>query len=361
MRESITRENKMGFSSEFHGTPLRFLKRADRVFQKEIESFLQRTDLPEFTFQFVKPSSEATIKKQVAFWWERPANFRAYQLILNDTWAACLVNSRDTSQVFTARIPLLRQEVKRKGPIVLECLLDETDRILWIVDVLHMKGVNTQKRMDFLQRYKLANEVLQSCIQPHAVLQSCEVKIVPWRSIEELDSWEPTPKCCLELMCLEAGWRRFVWKEEFTAPTKQPRAVPVQQQQCMIIDEEPIVPQDTLIVGKPEVPVAPKPYLEKLQSSSSAPSSTLLQKNHKVAFLLKDPKANGPDLYILQASDGVALGSAAIRSMPLRLALRKAVMAENCLVHISWYEAFHKYEVTGLVVGVGVGAQNNSE
>jgi hypothetical protein len=342
----------MGFSSEFHGTPLRFLKRADRVFQKEIESFLQRTDLPEFTFpQFVKSSSEATIKKQVAFWWERPANFRAYQLILNDTWAACLVNSRDTSQVFTARIPLLRQEVKRKGPIVLECLLDETDRILWIVDVLHMKGVNTQKTMDFLQRYKLANEILQACIQSHAVLQSCEVKIVPWRCIEELDSWEPTPKCCLELMCLEAGWRRFVWKEELNAPTKQPRAVPAQQQ-CMIIDEEPIV------LGKPEVPVAPKQSPEKLQSSS-APISTLLPKNHKVAFLLKDPKANGPDLYILQASDGVALGSAAIRSMPLRLALRKAVLEENCLVHISWYEPFHKYEVTGLVVGVG--AQNNSE
>ena len=186
----------MGFTSEYHSKPLRFLKNADRALQKKIESFLQYTELPEYTFQFVKPSSEDSIKNNVAFWWERPSSYRTYHLILNESWPAVLVNMRNTSHAHTARIPLLRAEVNKAGPIVFECLLDENDRILWIVDILHSKGVNLVKTNDFLTRYELSQRILASCIQSHSVLQSCEVRLAPWKQLCEMKTWTPTPKCC---------------------------------------------------------------------------------------------------------------------------------------------------------------------
>ncbi len=317
----------MGFTSEHHSKPLHFLKPADRVLQKEIASFLQHTPLPEFTFQFLKPSSESIVSTRAALWWERNSAYRAYQLILDSHWPAVLLNSRDPTKVYTARIPLLRQEVQKRGPIVLECLLDESDRILWVVDTLFLKGEQCTKTMKFVERVAIVQEVLATCIQPHAVLQSCEVRIAPWRQLSELASWEPTPHCCVEFAMADPGVRRFVWNGK-TAQKKKDAPV------CGIVDEEP--PQQ-------------QPQAQEQVQQSQQPTVSLT-KTHTIAFCQKDPKATGPDLYLLALADGTQLGSAAIRSMQIRTAIRKATaQGQPVLVKIAWYEPFQKYELKSIV------------
>lgn len=359
----------MGFTSEYHSKPLRFLKKADRVLQKEIESFLQRTELQEYTFQFVKPSSEEVIKTQIAFMWERPVSYRSYQLILNEGWAAVLVNAREPSHPYTARIPLLRNEVRKVGPIVLECLLDESDRILWIVDVLHSKGENTVKTLDFIKRYQLCQKILASCIQSHAVLQSCEVKLAPWKPLHEMASMTPTPKCCIEMVGLNANNRRYVWRPPPQEVKKNIWDVDVSQEtpqrpkkihkqtyntpnECAIIDDEPTnstIQENTEntmnTVKKESMPIQTQQTHQTQQTQSQT-----IPKNYTIAYCSKDPKISGPDLYVLEFTDGTQLGSAAIRSMQTRLALRKAIEQQSkLLVNIEWYTTFNKYEIKSIV------------
>jgi hypothetical protein len=247
---------------------------------------------------------------------------------------------------------------------VFECLLDENDRILWIVDILHSKGVNLVKTNDFLKRYELSQRILTSCIQSHSVLQSCEVRLAPWKQLCEMKTWTPTPKCCVEMACMSPDSRRFVWRppppeikksqwdeEVVVAPKKVVNKPPYQNQHnqqnqqsniCQIVDEpEVVVEQPKPIVSQKPV-VIPKPYTPHVRQS--------IPKNYTIAYCSKDTKITGPDLYVLEFTDGTQLGSAAIRTMSTRLALRSAITkSPKVLVNIEWYENFNKYEIKSIV------------
>jgi hypothetical protein len=316
----------MGFSTELHSQPLNFLKPS--VFQKDIETFLEHTELPMYTTQFVKPSSEQFLRNKMAFWWERPSHFRTYYLILNDNFkiASVFVNPKDPKKAMTGRLPLLRTNIRKNGPFVLECMLDTFERIIWVLDVLNVKGENVFQKMEFPERYLLAQKIVKTCIQPHAVLQSCEVKIVPWKSLEHFAQFKTTPKCSVEFIGLEGGLRRFIW----SPPVK---ADEIQRSDCIIQDvDSATIPQKSCEPQEPQE-TQPKEII----------------KTHIFAKCMKDPKALGPDLYILKV-DGKDIGSAAIRSMQIRAELRKSSNVKKEFdVAIQWYEPFGKYEIKNVV------------
>ena len=324
----------MGFTTEIHSKPLNFLKRADRVFQKEIQSFLEHTQLPLYTFQFVKESSENIIQKKVCFWWEHPSHYRTSWLVLNDNWQAVFVNPKEPDHASTARIPLLRANVKQQGPFVLECMLDTAERIVWIVDILHAKGVDCFNTMTFVERYAELQKVVAACFQNNAVLQSCEVKLVDWKNLSGFSSYEYNAKCAVTFVGNEVGLRRFVWKNAnekniiIPKPRYETKKTFTKVNYDFIEDEEVVKP------------------VEHVESIVHVFNDVVVNKTYTKAMAYKDPKGLGPDLYLLELMDGTQLGILALRSMPLRIQLRKLIETNMKVpITISWYEPFQKYEL----------------
>jgi len=335
----------MGFSTELHSKPLHFFKKVDRVFQKEIQSFLEHTQLPLYTFQFVKETSESFLRGSACFWWEHPSHFKSNWLVLNGGWEAVFVNPREPDHANSARIPLLRANVKQQGPFVLEVMLDTVERIVWVVDILSAKGVNCFDTMPFLERYDLAQKVVANCIQSHAVLQSCEVKMVPWKNLSLFSQYEPNEKCCVTFMSARAGDRRHVWKKAVAAAAVQVRE-PINKRQ---VDRKQIQPSYGFVEDNAE-PIAPV-VTEPVVAEPIVPVVTEpVDKNHKKALAYKDPKGVGPDLYLLELMDGTQLGSLALRNMQMRIQLRKTIETKTKVpVSIIWYEPFNKYELKSIL------------
>ncbi len=335
----------MGFTTEVHSKPLHFLKKTDRVFQKEIQSFLEHTQLPLYTFQFVKPTSESFLKQKATFYWQHPGHLRSSWLILNEGWQAVFVNPKEPGSPDTARIPLLKANVKQQGPFVLEVMLDTVERIVWIVDLLSAKGQQLFESMPFNQRFELAHKVMTACIQKNPVLQSCEVRLADWRPIKDFASTiQENERCHIAFMTNEPGNRRHVWKplqkkKEVVAPVRQKNNTNHTNQVYSFVDE---IEDKTEQPVRQEIPVEEKPTPQQTQPP--------LNKKHTRALAYKDPKGTGPDLYLLKLIDGTQIGSLALRSMPLRMQLRKAVEAKTKVpVAIAWYEPFSKYELKSLI------------
>jgi len=321
----------MGFNTELNSKPLHFLKNADRVFQKEIQSFLEHTPLPLYTFQFVKATSENFLKQKAAFWWEHPSHFRSSWLVLNEGWQAVFINPKEPERASTARIPLLRANVKQQGPFVLEVMLDQVERIVWVVDLLSAKGINYFDSMPFVERFELAQKVVGACIQKNAVLQSCEVLLAPWKPIVDFKTYDTNDKCHVAFMANEYGQRRHVLKPVVTKPTITKPVITKTREEVYSFIDEPAV-NTVRPVDKPIEHVIDQ------------------NKKHTRALAYKDPKGTGPDLYLLELMDGTHIGSLALRSMPLRLELRRLVETkEKVPVSIVWYEPFQKYELKSIV------------
>jgi hypothetical protein len=328
----------MGFNTELNSKPLHFLKNADRVFQKEIQSFLEHTPLPLYTFQFVKGTSENFLKQKAAFWWEHPSHFRSSWLVLNEGWNAVFINPREPEKASTARIPLLRANVKQQGPFVLEVMLDQVERIVWVVDLLSAKGINYFDTVPFVERFELAQKVVGACIQKNAVLQSCEVRLAQWVQIPDFKNYETNDKCHVAFVTNEAGQRRHVLKPVFVPVTKSvfdAKPIVSNKPKPKTVELYSFIDEPIKEAAKPEVPSVP---------------SVPLDKKHTRALAYKDPKSIGPDLYLLELMDGTQIGSLALRSMPLRLELRRLIETKDKVpVSIIWYEPFQKYELKSIV------------
>jgi hypothetical protein len=308
----------MGFNTELNSKPLHFLKNADRVFQKEIQSFLEHTPLPLYTFQFVKATSENFLKHKAAFWWEHPSHFRSSWLVLNEGWNAVFINPREPEKASTARIPLLRANVKQQGPFVLEVMLDQVERIVWVVDLLSAKNINCFETMPFVERFELAQKVVGACIQKNAVLQSCEVLLAPWKPLNDFKNYDANDKCHVAFMANEYGQRRHIFKPSPIVTIK-----PKQETVNYSFVDEPVRAEQVQVVS--------------------------VNKKYNRALAYKDPKGAGPDLYLLELMDGTQIGSLALRSMPLRLELRRLVETKDKVpVSIVWYEPFQKYELKSI-------------
>jgi hypothetical protein len=333
----------MGFNTEINSKPLQFLKKTDRVFQKEIQSFLEHTQLPLYTFQFVKQTSEDFLKHKACFWWDHPTHFRSNWLILNDNWQAVFINPKEPANTSTARIPLLRANVKQQGPFVLEVMVDSVERIVWVVDVLHAKGEDCFNTMTFIERFEIVQKVLKNCIQSHAVLQSCEVKLAPWKQLNAFSNYSLNEKCCVSFVSNEPGQRRHVWKNTLEKNvTVNHRSLENRSQkpppQYGFIDD---------VKEEPEQETKPEPQPIEV-SEDKFPA--LVNKKYTKAIAYKDPKGTGPDLYLLEHIDGSQLGTLALRSMQLRILLRKAVdLRTKVPVSIAWYEPFQKYEIKSII------------
>ena len=341
----------MGFSTELHSKPLHFFKKVDRVFQKEIQSFLEHTQLPLYTFQFVKETSESFLRGSACFWWEHPSHFKSSWLVLNGGWEAVFVNPREPEHANSARIPLLRANVKQQGPFVLEVMLDTVERIVWVVDILSSKGVNCFDTMPFLERYDLAQKVVANCIQSHAVLQSCEVKMVPWKNLSLFSPYEPNEKCCVTFMSARAGDRRHVWKKGVAVQVGQ--VVEMRIQPIPITNKKHVQQSYGFVEDDLENAVTGHSVLDKAVEPTPAnppQKEEPVDKNHKKALAYKDPKGAGPDLYLLELMDGTQLGSLALRNMQMRIQLRKTIETKTKVpVSIIWYEPFNKYELKSIL------------
>jgi hypothetical protein len=155
-----------------------------------------------------------------------------------------------------------------------------------------------------------------------------------WLQIPDFKNYETNDKCHVAFIANEAGQRRHVLKPVLAPIIKS------------VFDAKPIVsnkPKNKTIELYSFIDEAVKP---EMPSVPSAP----LDKKHTRALAYKDPKSIGPDLYLLELMDGTQIGSLALRSMPLRLELRRLVETKDKVpVSIVWYEPFQKYELKSIV------------
>lgn len=307
--------------------------------RKSVEELLTTIKLPFPTFQFVKPTSQPFLEKQVFYPFVRPAHLRSSWLVLHEDWAPVLLDSRDERRRNTIRIPLARAKLRNFGPIVLEVYWDAQDLKLWLVDCIYFKHAHLYESTGFTERARILQMITKEILYDTSGYSDCTVKMAEYQSLASLQGVIPEPGLAVEFQPETAGRRRFVHLDRAGKPVAKPekRFTKPDSQSCMIVDEEE-TEQKVAESVKVSQPV-----------SHSAPTNVEKPKRC-VASVIKDPKSKLPDTFRILSQTGEDYGLAAIRSMDLSFQVRESLKsAESVPVEVQFYEPFQKYEILKLL------------
>lgn len=315
-------------------------------FQKRIPALLEPTPLPFPTFQIVKEASQNTLQQHQYYAWVRPAHLRAQWLLLSDEMPLMMVDPRDSSKLWSLRVPFDKFRVQQIGPIVLEGAWDAQDHVLWIWDVVVWEKQTIWNNVPYSKRWDILKKVVSEILDCGHPMSDAEVKVPTWESLQALQKHgEFDPATSVEFQPEKAGQRRqlFLVRDEgvkFKPTTHAERKMVADKagpSGCAIqVDEEEVKVEEkknSLISTTPAPAVPTKP---KSKESSE----------EKKVRLTKDPYSKLPDTYRVLDSDGQDLGLAAVRSLGISKELRELFKTNETVAVIArWYEPFQKYEV----------------
>jgi hypothetical protein len=318
-------------------------------FQKRISTLLEPTPLPFPTFQFVKEASQTALSNHTYYAWVRPAHLRPQWLILTDDMPLLLVDSRDTTRMFSMRIPFDKRRIQHTGPIICEAAWDAQDHVLWIWDVVVWERQAIWSVVPYSQRWAHVKEVVGKILDCGHPMSDAEVRVPEWITLKELmTSPEIDTAQVIDFQPEAPGQRRHVFRPANTDTEFKPvnyaerkmvataavsRAVPA-------VAPAP-APAPVAPVSIPKLVVAPaiepKPVSGAVEQPTEKPT---------VARIRKDTSSKLPDTYILETVGGESLGLAAVRSLAMSKKLQTALVSnDSALVDIKWFEPFSKYEV----------------
>jgi hypothetical protein len=322
-------------------------------FQKRISTLLEPTPPPFPTFQIAKESSQTTLEQHHYYGWVRPAHLRSNWIILADGMPMLLMDPRNSSKLFSLRIPFDKREIQHKGIVVLEGAWDSQDHILWIWDVLVWEKQIIWNTMSYSNRWAtlkmIVNEVLD-CGHP---MSDAEVSLPHWQSLQDIRSKQDIDSALsIEFQPEKAGLRRhtFLIKNEnikFKPTSHHERKMvsletPNTSKNSSITPPINVVSETSVEVKNEKIlPATPAPKLtEKFQQIPE------IDKTIQVAYLRRDTYSKLPDTYRLLTIDGNDVGLPAIRSLELSKRLRLLFQStDSILVDVQWFEPFHKFEV----------------
>lgn len=303
--------------------------------RKSVEELLTTIKLPFPTFQFVKPTSQSFLEKQVFYSFTRPAHLRSSWLVLHEDWAPVLLDSRDERRRNTIRIPLARAKLRNFGPIVLEVYWDAQDLKLWLVDCIYFKHSHLYETTEFTERARILQMILNEILYDTSGYSDCTVRLPTYQSLANLQGMAPEPGLAVEFQPESPGRRRFVHLERTGKPVAKPekRFTKPDSQSCMIVDDEDADQK----VAEPVKVSQPQPF-------------SIEKPKRCVASVIKDPKSKLPDTFRILSQTGEDYGLAAIRSMDLSFQVRESLKsAESVPVEVQFYEPFQKYEILKLL------------
>lgn len=281
-----------------------------------------------------------TLQQHQYYAWVRPAHLRAQWLVLSPDMPLMMVDPRDSSKLWSIRVPFDKFRVQQIGPIVLEGAWDAQDHVLWIWDVIVWEKQVIWNTMGYNKRWELVKTVVGSILDCGHPMSDAEVRVPTWETFEALRARkELDPATSVEFQPEKAGQRRHLLlvrdegvKFKPTTHAERKMVADKAAEGCAIQvdqkEEKPVV-----------ATVSHKPKLEK----AAVPSE------EKKVVLVKDKFSKLPDTYRVQDTDGSDLGLAAIRSLGMSKELRELFKAaESVPVIVRWYEPFQKFEVRQL-------------
>jgi hypothetical protein len=336
-------------------------------FQKRLSTLLEPISLPFPTFQIAKEGSEFTLSNNMYYAWVRPAHLRSQKIVLVDGMPLLILDTRDSSKMFSLRIPFDKKSVQHSGPIVLEGAWDAQDHILWIWDVLVWEKQTIWNTSSYSKRWELLKRVVSEIMDCGHPMSDAEVKLPTWESLAKvITRQELDPSTSIEFQPEKAGQRRHV----FLIQDQGVKFIPkTHHERKQIADERPyespkqnhIRSQSTRPIHKPieikehtQTP-ASTPILKPIRSQSTLPIKPIQEEQsqdkkekYTVARLFKDTVYKLPDTYRLKSvtENAEDLGIAAIRSLETSKRLRELVKTQpSVLVDVQWVEPFQKYEI----------------
>jgi hypothetical protein len=312
-------------------------------FQKRISTLLEPTPLPFPTFQFVKEASKITLSNNSYYAWVRPAHLRSQWLVLSDDMPLLLVDSRDTSRMFSMRIPFDKRRVQHTGPIICEAAWDAQDHVLWIWDVIVWERQAIWNFVPYSQRWNILKEVVGKILDCGHPMSDAEVRVPEWISLKAaLGLSEIDTAQVIDFQPEAPGQRRHVFRPVNTDTEFKP--VNYAERKMVLQQQKPVAV--TTHVSTAPTPVAPVPAPVPPPAPAPSEQPTSNEEKPTVARIRKDTTSKLPDTYMLETVGGESLGLAAVRSLAMSKQLRSALASKDTvLVDIKWFEPFSKYEV----------------
>jgi hypothetical protein len=327
-------------------------------FQKRISTLLEPTPPPFPTFQIAKENSQSTIEQHQYYGWIRPAHLRSNWIILADGMPMILMDPRNTSKLFSLRVPFDKKEIQHKGIAVLEGSWDAQDHILWIWDVLIWEKQCIWNTISYSNRWSILKTIASQVLDCGHPMSDAEVQLPHWQSLQDIQSKQDIDSALsIEFQPEKAGLRRhtFLVKNEnvkFRPTThherkmvslETPKSIPKMDSPEQVKLTQPMEVQRSIPFEKEE---KEKEYTNTTTASKIQQNSSEIDKTIQVAYLRRDPYSKLPDTYRLSTIDEKDLGLAAIRSLELSKRLRLLFQTtDSILVDIQWFEPFHKFEV----------------
>lgn len=350
-------------------------------FHKRLSTLLQPTPLPFPTFQLVKDVSSRALSTFQHYAWVRPVHLRCQWLVLAPGSPAMLVDAKDSSRLFTIRIPFDTRRLEQEGLVVCEVAWDAQDHILWVWDVIVWQHQVTWGVLPYSRRWDLVKDVVTNILDSGHPMSDAEVRVPEWKSLDELRTLQCLdPATSIEFQPEQAGQRRFLYR----VPNDSIAYVPANHAERKLLAEakRPHTNEAKLVVRKPptlqnvqttpnhsaqmvkrptettheRTPTPPQPR----QNTASEDTPPASEQNHEpqterptVCTIRKDTHSKMPDSYRLISVQGDDLGLAAIRTLEMSKLLRTVLTKPDskAFVDIAWCEPFQKYEVRRVHLG----------
>jgi hypothetical protein len=318
-------------------------------FQKRLSILLEPFSLSFPTFQIAKEGSEFTLSNHIHYAWVRPAHLRSTKIVISEDMPLILVDNRDSSKLFSLRIPFDKKTAQHAGPIILEGAWDAQDHILWIWDVLVWEKQTIWNFMTYSKRWEILKKIVGEVLDCGHPMSDAEVRLPEWESLSKIRSrQELDPSMSIEFQPEKACQRRQL----FLIQDQGVKFVPKTHHERKQISEE--ITQIKNIHTKP-VPVQPVKHVQPIQHVQQVKDEPLnsiqeqpKKERYTVAKLFKDTIYKLPDTYRLKSATDETedLGIAAIRSLETSKRLRELIKVQpSVLVDILWVEPFQKYEI----------------
>jgi hypothetical protein len=327
-------------------------------FQKRLSTLLEPISLPFPTFQIAKEGSEFPLTQFTHYAWVRPAHLRSQKIVLVDGMPLLLIDTRDSSKMFSLRIPFDKKAVQHAGPIILEGAWDAQDHILWIWDVLVWEKQTIWNFTPYSKRWELLKRIVGEVLDCGHPMSDAEVKLPTWESLSKvITRQELDPSTSIEFQPEKAGQRRHVFliqdqgvkfipkthheRKQIADENPRSQSISPHLQQKQIQSSQSISPR----LQQKQEPETPTPIQELPKVNQQEQPK---KERYTVARLFKDTVYKLPDTYRLKSvtEDSEDLGIAAIRSLDTSKRLRELIKAQSSvLVDVQWVEPFQKYEI----------------
>jgi hypothetical protein len=349
-------------------------------FHKRLSTLLQPTPLPFPTFQLVKDVSSRVLSTFQHYAWVRPVHLRCQWLVLAPGSPAMLVDAKDSSRLFTIRIPFDTSRLEREGLVVCEVAWDSQDHILWIWDVIVWQHQVTWGILPYSRRWDLVKDVVTQILDSGHPMSDAEVRVPEWKSLEELHTLRDLdPATSIEFQPEQAGQRRFLYR----VPSDSVAYVPANYAERKLLSEEkrphrneaksvirkPTPAQDSQTSTSVPVQIQNRPVEDKKVDPSTSHANPISKSTVQlppseqplgeqlerptVCKISKDKYSKMPDSYRLTSVLGEDLGLAAIRTLEMSKLIRTVLAKPDstAFVDIAWCESFQKYEVRKVNLG----------